>query len=119
MQKKLIKETVTPSEALEIATHMELGAKKQQKVHQNLNECKTQWVNIVNNYQSCNPNVNFQKQRQNYNRNANAPNQNQNTNNCRICGQRWNFNHLQNSPAKGKNFNNCGIPNRFPKICRK
>ena len=61
-QKELLKETVEPCNALEIAIQMEMGAQNQQKINQNLMPA-TNSVNVVNNYLPRNRNANAQKTR--------------------------------------------------------
>ena len=58
--KELLKETVEPSKALEIASQMEMGAQNQQKINQN-SMSATNSLNVVNNYQTRNRNANTQQ----------------------------------------------------------
>ena len=50
-QKELLKETVSPTKALEAAIKMEMGAQNQQKINQDLN-IATKLINAVNNFQT-------------------------------------------------------------------
>ena len=52
-QKELLNETVEPTKALEVAIQMEMGARNQQKINQNL-ALTTNSVNAVNTFQTLN-----------------------------------------------------------------
>ena len=56
-QRELLKETVSSTKALEVATHIEMGAQNQQKLNQNLNT-NAQSVNIFINFQGGNRKAN-------------------------------------------------------------
>ena len=94
---------MSPTKALDIAFHMEMGARNQPKINQNLNKSNTQSLNIVNNLQNRNRTTNIQ---QSENCNANASNQCQSTSNCANCGQRSTNNHRQTCPANRKESKN-------------
>ena len=66
-QKELLKETVSPIKAPEIAIHMEMAAQNQQKINQNL-KTNAQSVDIVNNFQERNRTTNYQHQRKEFTR---------------------------------------------------
>ena len=66
-QRELLKETVEPSKALEIAIQMEMGAENCQKINQNLIST-TNSVNVVNNYQTRNRNANAQQRKRDFTR---------------------------------------------------
>ena len=117
-QKKLLKETVEPSKALEIAIQMEMGAQDQQKINQNLIPA-TNSVNVVNNYQPRNRNANAQQTRRDFTRYPIVPQNYQKISICTNCGQRWSHNHRQICPANGKKSNNCGRIGHFARKCRK
>ena len=87
-QEALIEKTVSSTKALEITTHMAMGAQNQQKINQILNT-DTESVNIVNLFQNHNRTTNYQQQSQSYNRNTNVPNNYQQTSLCEICAQCW------------------------------
>ena len=71
-QTELLKETVEPSKALEIAIQMEMGAQNQQKINQNLMSTINS-VNLVNNYQTRNRNVNAQQPKRDFTRYPTVP----------------------------------------------
>ena len=87
-QEALIEKTVSSTKALEITTHMAMGAQNQQNINQILNT-HTESVNIVNLFQNHNCTTNYQQQSQSYNRNTNVPNNYQQTSLCEICVQCW------------------------------
>ena len=62
---ELLKETVEPSKALEIAIRIEMRPQNQQKINQYLMPA-TNSVNVVNNYQPRNRNANAQQARRDF-----------------------------------------------------
>ena len=71
-QKELLKETVEPSKALEIAIQMEMGAQNQQKINQNLLS-GTNSVKAINSNQIRNRNANAPQTKQDFTRYATVP----------------------------------------------
>ena len=117
-QKELLKETVEPSKALEIAIQMEMGAQNQQKTNRNLMSGSNS-VKLINNHQIRNRNANAQQTKRDFTRYATLPQNYQYRSICMNCGLRWSHNHKQICPANGKKCNNCGITVHFARKCRK
>ena len=113
-QKELLKETVEPSKALEIAIQMEMGAQNQQKINQILMSGSNS-VKLFNNHQIRNRNANAQQTKRDFTRFATVPQNYQHTSICMNCGLRWSHNHKQICPANGKKCNDCGIMGPFAK----
>ena len=86
-QKELLKETVEPSKALEIAIQMEIRAQNQQKINQKLIST-TNSVNVVNNYQTRNRNPNTQQLKRDFTRYPTVPQHYQYSSICMNCGLR-------------------------------
>ena len=89
-QKELLKETVEPLKALEIAIQMEMGAQNQRKINQNLMST-TNSVNVVNNYQTSNRNA--KTQQRDFTRYPTVHQKYQYSRICMNCGLRWSHNH--------------------------
>ena len=112
IQKELLKQTVEPRQALELAINMELGMRNQHQIQQHNKIDVPANVNAVQ-----------------FNNNPRKPYW-QNTNNvpkqnncsklyCSKCGGTWFPNHREKCIVKGKTCNNCGLLNHFAKVCRK
>ena len=71
-QKELLKETVDPPKALEIAIQMEMGAQNQQKINQNLMSGNTS-VNFINNNSMRNRNANGPSTKRDFTRYPTVP----------------------------------------------
>ena len=118
IQKELLKKTVLPTKALEVALHVEMGSQNQQKINQNLNT-NAQSVKIVNTLQERNRSAIYQQQRKDFTRCPTVPQNYQNTCICANCGLRLSHNHCQICPAKCKKCNSCGTTGHVVKKCRK
>ena len=112
IQKELLKQTVEPRQALELAINMELRLRNQHQIQQhnkivipgNANAVQFAINSRTPNWQNMN----------------NAPRQNnRSTLYCSNCGGLWLPNHCDKCIAKGKTCNNCGLLNHFAKVCRK
>ena len=88
----MLKETVEPTKALEVAIQMEMGAQNQQKKNQNL-ALTTNSVNAVNTFQTRNRNAIYQSARKDFKRYPWIPQNYRYTSVCTNCGQRWSYNH--------------------------
>ena len=112
IQKELLKQTVEPRQALELAINMEFGMRNQHQIQQHNKIIVPANVNAVQfNYNSGNPYW------QNTN-NASKQN-NRSTLYCSNCGGIWLPNHREKCIAKRKTCNNCGLLKHFAKVCRK
>ena len=100
-QKELLKETLEPSKALEIAIQMEMGAQNQHKINQNLMSSSNS-VNLINNHQIRNRNANAQQTKRDFTRYATVLQSYQYTCICMNCCLRWSHNLKQICPANGK-----------------
>ena len=88
-QRELLKETVWPTKAVEVAICMEGGgAQNRQKLNQNSNT-NAQLLNIVNNFQERNRKANYQQSRNDFTRYPVVSQNYQYTSFCFNCGQRW------------------------------
>ena len=112
VQKELLKQTVEPRHALELAINMELGMRNQHQIQQlnkTLIPASVNAIQFPNNPRSSNWffSNNFQKP----------------TNRlhlyCSNRGGNWLANHRNKCIAKGKNCNNCRLKNHFARVCRK
>ena len=117
-QKELLKETVEPPKALEIAIQMEMGTQNQQKINQNLMS-GTSSVNFINSNQVRNRNANSPPAKRDFTRYPTVPQNYQYTSVCTNCGLRSSHNHKQICPANGMKCNNCGIVGHFARKCGK
>ena len=112
IQNELLKQTVDPRQALELAINMELGMRNQHQIQQHNKMVVPANVNAV---QIANNSRNSYWQNTN-----NAPKQNnRSTLNCSNCGGMWLPNHREKCIVKGKTCNNCGLLNHFAKVYRK
>ena len=112
IQKELLKQTVEPRQALELAINMDLGMQNQHQIQQHNKIVVPANVNAVQ------FNNNSRKPYWQNNNNVSKQN-NQSTLYCSNCGGVWLPNHHEKCIAKGKTCNNCGLLNHFAKVCRK
>ena len=102
IQKELLKQTIEPRQALELANNMELGMRNQHQIQQHNRIVIPASVNAVQF-----PNSSRTPNRQNAN---NFPRQNnRSTLYCSNCGGIWLPNHRDKCIAKGKTCNNYGL----------
>ena len=112
IQIELLKQTLEPRQALELAINMELGTCNQDQIQQHnkilipASVSAVQFPNSSPTPNRSNPN-NFKRQN------------NGSTLYCSNCGGIWLPNHRDKCIAKGKTCNNCGLLNHFAKFCRK
>ena len=112
IQKELLKQTVGPRQALELAINMEHGMRNQHQIQQHNK------IVVPANVSSVQFNNNPRKpywQNTNY---ASKQN-NRSTLYCSNCGGNWLPIHREKCIEKGKTCNNCGLLNHFAKVCRK
>ena len=93
-QKELLKGTVEPSKALQIAIQMEMGPQNQQKINQNVMS-GTNSVNSINSNQIRNRNANVQQTKRDFTLYATVPQIYQYTSTFKNFGLRWSHNHKQ------------------------
>ena len=112
IQKELLKQTVEPRQALELAITMELGIRNQHQFQHHNKIVVPASVNAVQFANNC---------RTPYWQNKNnVPKQNnRSTLHCSNCGGIWLPNHREKCIAKSKTCNNCGLLNHFANICGK
>ena len=112
IQKELLKQTVEPRQALELANNMEPGMRNQHQIQQYNKIVIPANVNAV---QFANNSRNLNRQNLH-----NVPRQNnRSTIYCSNSGKIWLPNHRDKCITKGKICNNCGLLNHFAKVCRK
>ena len=112
IQKELLKQTVEPRQALELAVNMELGMRNQHQIQQHNKIVIPANVNAVQFSTSSRIPI--------WQNSNNAPRQNNHsTLCCSNCGGNWLPNHRDKCIAKGKTCNNCGLLNHFAKVRRK
>ena len=118
IQRELLRDTVDPERALNIAVNIELGHQNQQRIssnnnNNNNNSATGSAINAMksfNRFRGANACGN-QSGRISVNRAAIGQ--------CRGCGQVWTTTHRQVCPALGKKCIHCGLLNTFAKVCRK
>ena len=111
IQKELLKRTVEPRQALELAIIMELGMRNQQQIQQHnkiLNPASVNAIQFPNNSQTPNWSTSNYLERPN----------NRSTLYCSICGGIWLPNDRDKCIAKGRNCNNCRLMNHFAQVFR-
>ena len=112
IQKELLKQTVEPRQALQLAINMELGMRYQHQIQQHNK------IVVSANVKAVQFNNNSRKPYWQNTNNASKQN-NRSTLNCSNCGGIWLPNHREKFIATGKTCNNCGLLNHFAKVCRK
>ena len=133
IQKELLKVTLEPEKALELAISIELGARSQLAI-QAKSTTDPSMVSIVGrsepvlaitssryrgnfrgNYSQ--PRGTFTQSRGNNNNNAQSTRR-QVQHNCRNCGQPWTQDHRAKCQALGQTCRRCNKPNHLAKVCR-
>ncbi|XP_075239367.1 uncharacterized protein LOC142334924 [Convolutriloba macropyga] len=110
IQKELLKETVEPRQALELAINMELGMLNQHQIQQHNTIVIPANVNTVQFSGSSRTSI--------WPNSGNATRQNnRSTLYCSNCGGIWLPNHRDKYIAKGGTRNNCGLLNHFANVC--
>ena len=112
IHKQLLKQTVEPRQALELAINMEIGMRNQHQFQQHNKIVISANVNAVQ-FANISRTQNWQ------NSNSVLRQNNRSTVYCSNCGGLWLPNHRDKCIAKGKTCNNCGLLNHFAKVCRK
>ena len=131
IQKELLKVTLEPEEALELAISIELGARSQLAIRAK-NTTDPSMVTIVGRSETVlaisssryrgNYRGNFSQPRGNYQSprgNSYQSNRQQfQQHNCRNCGQPWTQEHRTKCQAIGQTCRRCNKPNHLAKVCR-
>ena len=112
IQKELLKQTVEPPQALELAINMELGMRNQHQIQQHNK------IVVPANFNAVQFNNSPRKPYWQNTNNASKQN-NRSKLYCSNCVGTWLPNHREKCIAKGKTCNNCGLLNHFAKVCRK
>ena len=107
IQRELLRETLEPSQALQLAIIMELGQRNQLQIS------STQPAPHVNAIASQRP-FRPSNPRQNLSTSIRQTNQS-----CRNYGLTWSANHKDKCIAKCRTGNNCGLQNHISRVCRK
>ena len=130
-QKELLKVTLDPEKALELATSIELGARSQLAI-QAKNTTDPSMISIVGRSELV-PTISSSRYRGNYQGNFSQPrgkynlprgNSNQSNrqqfqqHNCRNCGQPWTKEHRAKCQSIGQTCRRCNKPNHLVRICR-
>ena len=111
IQKELLKQTVEPRQALQLAVNMELGMRNQHQIKEHNKTLIPASVIAIH----------LNKRRSSnwaFSHNFQKPN-NRPPLYCSNCGVNLLSNHRDKCIAKGKTCNNCRLMNHFAKICRK
>ena len=112
IQKQLLKQTIEPRQALELAINMELAMRNQHQIQQHNK------IVVPANVFAVQFNNNPRKLYWQNTNNASKQN-NRSTLYCSNCGGTWLLNHREKCIAKGKTCNSCGLLNHFAKVCCK
>ena len=127
IQKELLKTTLTPEKALELAVSIELGIRSQLAIHskqladphQNAFVGREETISEISSAKFCGSNRTTTPRgpyrgnnRPTFNNSRNTPH------NCRNCGQTWDINHKAKCQAIGQTCRRCNKPNHFAKVCR-
>ena len=128
IQKELLKTTLTPEKALELAVSIELGIRRQLAIQwkqlpdlpQNAFNGRDEIVSEISSARYCGSNRATTTTRGPH-RGNNRPTNNHSRpapHNCRNCGQIWDMNHRAKCQAMGQTCRRFNKPNHFAKVCR-
>ena len=107
IQRELLRETLEPPHALQLAINMKLGQRNQLQISSTQ---PAQHVNAIASQRPFRPS----NQRQNFSTSIRQTNQL-----CRNNGLTWSANHKDKCIAKCKTCNNCGLQSHVSRVCRK
>ena len=129
IQKELLKTTLAPEKALELAVSIELGIRSQLAIQarQPADVTSTPLIGreepvmeiSSSRYRGSNrPLSTYRGTTRGIGRASNNSNNRITTHNCRNCGQPWDVNHRSRCQAIGQTCRRCNKQNHFAKVCR-
>ena len=127
IQKELLKTTLTPEKALELAVSIELGIRSQLAIHskqladphQNAFVGREETISEISSARFRGSNRTTTPRGPHRGNNRPTFNNSRNTlHNCRNSGQTWGINHKAKCQAIGQTCRRCNKPNHFTKACR-
>ena len=106
IQKKLVKETVEPTQAFSLAINMKLGQQNQVQISDSQSSLQKVAAIPQSYFRNLDHSQNFRVQTRRSNQM------------CRKCGLTWSANYKGKRIAKNKTCNNCDLQNHFVCVCR-